>query len=169
MASGAACGQIGCNCGAFAPYFFGFSLFLLVEVVFKGVQIVHIMLSLDPKGDRKGRPYHRRTGDRWHLSALPIIAVYGGTTHRGEGGKSLCSYVFFPSSEKWLTPIIARTGEYTQAGAYLQEGLDLAFTGGLHPGENRFGVLDVALVGQVFGVNAGRLPRGCRCDLRGGR
>jgi hypothetical protein len=42
--------------------FFGFSLSLPVEAVFKGVQIVHIMLSLDPKGDRKGRPYHRRTG-----------------------------------------------------------------------------------------------------------
>ena len=52
-------------------------------------------------------------------------------------------------------PIIARIGEYTQAEAYLQDGLDLAFTGGLHPGENRFGVLDVALVGQVFGVNTG--------------
>jgi hypothetical protein len=32
--------------------FFGFSLSLPVEAVFKGVQIVHIMLSLDPKGDR---------------------------------------------------------------------------------------------------------------------
>ncbi len=84
MASEVACGQIGCNCGAFAPYFLGFSLSLPVEAVFKGVQIVHIMLSLDPKGDRwhlsvsptllrsypagqvrrkeKGRPYHRRTG-----------------------------------------------------------------------------------------------------------
>jgi hypothetical protein len=58
-------------------------------------------------------------------------------------------------------PVIARIGEYTQAEAYLQEGLDLAFTGGLHPGENRFGVLDVALVGQLFVVNVGRLRRGC--------
>jgi hypothetical protein len=45
--------EIGCNCGAFAPYFFGFFLPLPVdagvepaEAVFKGVQIVHIMLSL---------------------------------------------------------------------------------------------------------------------------
>ncbi len=45
MAPGAARGQIACNCGAFAPYFFGFSLSLPVEAVFKGVQIVHIMLS----------------------------------------------------------------------------------------------------------------------------
>jgi hypothetical protein len=74
----------------------------------------------------------------------------------GEGGNPLFSYVFFPSSEKWLTlPVIARIGEYTQAEAYLQEGLDLAFTGGLHPGVYGFGVLDVALVGQVFGVNVG--------------
>ncbi len=51
----------------------------------------------------------------------------------GEGVLPLCSYVFFPSSEKWLTPVIARIGEYTQAEAYLQEGLDLAFMGGLHP------------------------------------
>jgi hypothetical protein len=72
----------------------------------------------------------------------------------GEGVLPLCSYVFFPSSEKWLTPVIARIGEYTRAEAYLQEGLDWAFTGGLHPGENRFGVLDVALVSQVFVVNA---------------
>jgi hypothetical protein len=68
MAPVAACGQIwcrcgafapyffkiGCNCGAFAPHFFGFSLSLPVEAVFKGVQIVHITLGLDPKGDRKG-------------------------------------------------------------------------------------------------------------------
>ena len=73
----------------------------------------------------------------------------------GAGGKSLCSYVFFPSSEKWLTSIIARTGEYTQAEAYLQEGLDLAFTSGLYPGVYGFGILDVALVSQLFGVNAG--------------
>src|SRR5260370_10421315 len=46
MASEVACGQIGCNCGAFAPYFLGFSLSLPVEAVFKGVQIVHVMLSL---------------------------------------------------------------------------------------------------------------------------
>jgi len=73
----------------------------------------------------------------------------------GAGGNLLFSYVFFPSSEKWLTlPVIARIGEYTQAEAYLQEGLDLAFTGGLHLGADGFGVLDVALVGQVFGVNA---------------
>src|SRR5260370_10548255 len=45
MATEVACGQIGCNCGAFAPYFLGFSLSLPVEAVFKGVQIVHIMLS----------------------------------------------------------------------------------------------------------------------------
>ncbi len=83
MASEVACGQIGRNCGAFAPYFFDFSLSSPVETVFKGVQFVHITLSLDPKGDRwhlsvsptllrsypagqvrrkeKGRPYHRRT------------------------------------------------------------------------------------------------------------
>ena len=73
----------------------------------------------------------------------------------GEGVAPLFSYLFFTSSEKWLTPVIARIGEYTQAEAYLREGLDLAFTGGLHPGENRFGVLDVALIGQVFGVNVG--------------
>ena len=73
----------------------------------------------------------------------------------GAGGKSLCSYVFFPSSEKWLTPVIARIGEYTQAEAYLQEGLDLAFTSGLYPGVYGFGILDVALVSQLFGVNAG--------------
>jgi len=42
--------------------FFGFSLSLPVEAVFKGVQFVHIMLSLVLQGDRKGRPYHRRTG-----------------------------------------------------------------------------------------------------------
>src|SRR6266851_450710 len=63
--------------------FFDFSLSSPVETVFKGVQFVHITLSLDPKGDRwhlsvsptllrsypagqvrrkeKGRPYHRRT------------------------------------------------------------------------------------------------------------
>ena len=88
----------------------------------------------------------------------------------GAGGKSLCSYVFFPSSEKWLTlPVIARIGEYTQAEAYLQEGLDLAFTGGLHPGAYGFGILDVTFVRQVFGVNAGGLRRGCRYGLRGGR
>ena len=87
----------------------------------------------------------------------------------GAGGKSLCSYVFFPSSEKWLTSIIARTGEYTQAEAYLQEELDLAFTGGLHPGAYGFGILDVTFVGQVFGVNAGGLRRGCRCDPAVGR
>jgi hypothetical protein len=52
-------------------------------------------------------------------------------------------------------PIIARIGEYTQAEAYLQDGLDLAFTGGLHPGAYGFGILDAALVGQVFGVNVG--------------
>ena len=46
----------------------------------------------------------------------------------GAGGTPLFSYIFFPNSEKWLTPIIARIGEYTQAEAYLQEGLDLAFT-----------------------------------------
>jgi len=73
----------------------------------------------------------------------------------GEGVLPLCSYVFFPSSEKWLTPIIACIGEYTQAESYLQEGLDLAFTGGLHPGAYGFGVLDLSLVGQVFGVKAG--------------
>lgn len=73
-----------------------------------------------------------------------------------EGRTPLCPYVFFPSSEKWLTlPVIARIGEYTQAEAYLQEGLDLAFTGGLHPGADGSGILDVALVGQLFGVNAG--------------
>src|SRR5712692_10475824 len=140
MASEVACGQIGRNCGAFAPYFFDFSLSSPVETVFKGVQFVHITLSLDPKGDR------------WHLSVLPTIAVFGCITHMGEGVLPLCSYAFFPSPEKWLTPIIARIGEYTQAEAYLQEGLDLAFMGGLHPGENRFGVLDVALVGQLFVV-----------------
>ena len=81
----------------------------------------------------------------------------------GEGVLPLCSYVFFPSSEKWLTlPVIARIGEYTQAEAYLQEGLDLAFTGGLHPGADGFGILDVALVGQVFVVNAGE---GFRMDV----
>jgi len=73
----------------------------------------------------------------------------------GAGGKSLCSYIFFPSSEKWLTPIIARIGEYTQAEAYLQEGLDLAFTSGLHPGADGFGILDVALIGQLFVIDAG--------------
>ena len=87
--------------------FFGFSLSLPVEAVFKGVQIVHIVLSLDPKGDR------------WHLSVLPTIAVFGDTTHMGEEVLPLCSYVFFLSSEKWLTPVIACTGEYTQAEAYL--------------------------------------------------
>ena len=53
MAPGAACGQIWCNCGAFAPYFFGFFLSLPVdagvepaEVVFKGVQIVQLTLTL---------------------------------------------------------------------------------------------------------------------------
>ena len=106
--------------------FFWFSLSLPVEAVFKGVQFVHIMLGLDPKGDR------------WHLSALPTIAVCGGTAHMGEGGTPLFSYIFFPNSEKWLTPVIACIGEYTQAEAYLQEGLDLAFTGGLHPGMDGF-------------------------------
>jgi len=37
----AACGQIGCNCGAFAPYFFGFS-----RSLFKGVKIMEITLNL---------------------------------------------------------------------------------------------------------------------------
>jgi hypothetical protein len=47
MAPVAACGQIGCNCGAFAPYFLGFPLFFArltpgvegAETAFKGVQI----------------------------------------------------------------------------------------------------------------------------------
>jgi hypothetical protein len=73
----------------------------------------------------------------------------------GAGGTPIFSYVFFPSSEKWLTPVIARIGEYTQAEAYLQEGLDLAFTGGLHPGENRFGVLDLSFIGELFVIYAG--------------
>jgi hypothetical protein len=45
--------RIGCNCGAFAPYFFGFFLSLPVdagvepaEMVFKGVQIVQLTLTL---------------------------------------------------------------------------------------------------------------------------
>ena len=49
----AACGQIGCNCGAFAPYFLGFPFFCLLtpgvepaETVFKGVKIVQITLGL---------------------------------------------------------------------------------------------------------------------------
>ncbi len=42
--------------------FFDFSLSSPVETVFKGVQIVHIMLGLVLQGDRKGRLYHRRTG-----------------------------------------------------------------------------------------------------------
>jgi hypothetical protein len=67
----------------------------------------------------------------------------------GAGGTPLFSYVFFPSSEKWLTPIIARIGEYIQAEAYLQEGLDLAFTGGLHPGADRFGILHLPFIGEV--------------------
>ena len=118
---------------------------------------MHITLGLDPKGDR------------WHLSVSPTIAVCGGIAHMGEGVLPLCSYVFFPSSEKWLTPVIARIGEYTQAEAYLREGLDLAFTGGLHPGADGFGILDVTFVGQLFVVNVGRLPRGCRCDPGAGR
>ena len=73
----------------------------------------------------------------------------------GEGVLPHCSYVFFPSSEKWLTPIIACIGEYTQAESYLQEGLYLAFTGGLHPGAYGFRVLDVALIGQLFVIDAG--------------
>src|SRR5258708_73061 len=36
--------EIWCNCGAFAPYFFGFSLAPLK--VFKGVKFMHITLSL---------------------------------------------------------------------------------------------------------------------------
>ena len=103
----AACGQIGCNCGAFAPYFFGFFPCLLTpgveadKMVFKGVQIMHITLILDPKGDRKGfAPTIDEQSDRWHLSVLPTIAVCGCTTHMGAGGPPLFSYVFFPSSEK---------------------------------------------------------------------
>ena len=118
---------------------------------------MHITLGLDPKGDR------------WHLSALPTIAVCGGTAHMGAGGTPLFSYVFFTSSEKWLTPIIARIGEYTQAEAYLQDGLDLAFTGGLHPGAYGFWSPRRCACRPGFrSQRAGRLPHGCRCGLRGG-
>ena len=44
MSPEAACVQIGCNCGAFAPYFLDFSLAPLE--VFKGVKFIHMMLSL---------------------------------------------------------------------------------------------------------------------------
>ncbi len=44
MASQAGAWEIWCNCGAFAPYFFGFSLAPLE--VFKGVKFMHITLSL---------------------------------------------------------------------------------------------------------------------------
>ncbi len=67
----------------------------------------------------------------------------------GEGVLPLCSYVFFPSSENWLTLVIARIGEYTQAEAYSQEGLDLAFTSGLHPGAYGFGILHLPFTGEV--------------------
>jgi hypothetical protein len=80
--------KIGCNCGAFAPYFLVFSLSLPVEAaeaVFKGVQIMHITLGL---------------ADFSHCMWLYHA--------NGEGVAPLFSYVFFTSSEKWLTPVIAR-------------------------------------------------------------
>ncbi len=83
--------KIGRNCGAFAPYFFGFFPCLLTqgveadETVFKGVQIMHITLVL------AGFSHCRWL---YHTN--------------GEGVAPLFSYVFFTSSEKWLTPVIAR-------------------------------------------------------------
>ena len=97
--------------------------------------------------------FARLVGCPGRLLALNLLPILGNL--RCTEAAHLFSYIFFPNSEKWLTPIIARIGEYTQAEAYLQEGLNLAFTGGLHPGAYGFGVLNVALVGQVFGVNAG--------------
>ena len=76
--------------------------------------------------------------------------------HGSGSSTSLLSYIFFPSSEKWLTlPVIACIGEYTQAEAYLQEGLDLAFTGGLHTGTDRFGILHLPFIGELLVIHAG--------------
>ena len=36
----------------------------------------------------------------------------------GAGGTPLLSYVFFPSSEKWLTPGIARIGRFVNESAW---------------------------------------------------
>jgi len=63
---------------------------LPVEAVFKGVQIVHITLGLDPKGDR------------WHLSVSPtlVLACLGNATAslplRGQPRRKAlrCSYPF---------------------------------------------------------------------------
>ena len=82
----AACGQIGCNCGAFAPYFFkigrncgafapyffGFSFSLPVEAVFKGVQSMQITLTFVYLNRCMGL-YHAHESGRYTAPLLCIL------------------------------------------------------------------------------------------------
>ena len=81
----------------------------------------------------------------------------------GEGVLPLCSYVFFPSSEKWLTLIIACIGEYTQAEAYLQEGLDL-HSRVAYPRARMVLESSTLRLSARFSESTWGLRRGCRCN-----